>query len=66
MSVWSLDRINHWTNRALLLGNVPTGPVMVLSYFLGGWDTTNPPPPKKKKNLNNKKKSLLNLLGESL
>ena len=36
-------------------GNIPTGPVMVLSYFLGGWDTPNPPqkmkipPPKKKK-----------------
>ena len=25
------------------LGNVPTGPVAVLGYFLGGWDTPNPP-----------------------
>ena len=32
-------------------GNIPTGPVMVLSYFLRGWDTPNPPPPKKKKNM---------------
>ena len=22
-------------------GNIPNGPVMVLSYFLGGWDTPN-------------------------
>ena len=35
--------------------NISTGPVMVLGYFLGGWDTPNPlknykyPPPKKKK-----------------
>ena len=24
-------------------GIIPTGPVMVLSYFPGGWDTPNPP-----------------------
>ena len=34
-------------------GIIPTGPVMVLGYFLGGWDTPNPPkkwktPPQKK------------------
>ena len=35
------------------LGYIPIGPVVVLSYFLGGWDTPNPqrnvnsPPPKK-------------------
>ena len=29
--------------------NIPTSPVMVLSYFLVGWDTHNQPP--KKKNL---------------
>ena len=29
-------------------GNISTGPVMVLSYFLGGWDIPNPPPKKKK------------------
>ena len=23
-------------------GNVPTGPLMALSYFLGGWGTPNP------------------------
>ena len=23
--------------------NIPTGPVMVLSYFPWGWDTPNPP-----------------------
>ena len=23
-------------------GSIPTGPVMVLGYFLGGWDTPNP------------------------
>ena len=23
-------------------GNKPTGPVLVLSYFLGGWDNPNP------------------------
>ena len=23
-------------------GNIPTGPVVVLGYFLGGWDTPNP------------------------
>ncbi len=28
--------------------NIPTGPVVVLRYFLGGWDT--PKPPKKQKN----------------
>ena len=33
--------------------NIPTGPVVVLSYFLGGWDIPQPfqknrnPPPKK-------------------
>ena len=27
-------------------GVIPTGPVMVLSYFPGGWDTLNPPPKK--------------------
>ena len=27
-------------------GNIPSGAVMVLSYFLGKWD--NPNPPKKK------------------
>ena len=25
-------------------GNVPAGPVVVLGYFLGGWDTPIPPP----------------------
>ena len=29
-------------------GNIPTGPVVVLGYFLGGWDTPNPPKNKKK------------------
>ena len=29
-------------------GNIPNGPVMVLSYFLGRWDIHIPPPPKKK------------------
>ena len=24
-------------------GNIPTGPVVVLGYFLEGWDTPNPP-----------------------
>ena len=28
------------------LGNIPTGPVVVLGIFLGKWDT--PTPPKKK------------------
>ena len=28
-------------------GNIPTGPVVVLGYFLGGWDTPNPPKNKK-------------------
>ena len=28
-------------------GNMPTGPVVVLSYFLEGWDNS---PPQKKKN----------------
>ena len=23
-------------------GNIPTGPLVVLSYFLGGWNTTSP------------------------
>ena len=23
-------------------GNIPTGPVVFLGYFLGGWDTPNP------------------------
>ncbi len=23
--------------------NIPTSPVVVLGYFLGGWDTPNPP-----------------------
>ncbi len=37
-------------------GSIPTGPVVVLSYFLRGWDTPNPPkmkipPPKKKQKL---------------
>ena len=26
-------------------GYIHIGPVVVLSYFLGGWDTPNPPPP---------------------
>ena len=25
------------------LGNLPTGPVVDLGYFLRGWDTPNPP-----------------------
>ena len=29
-------------------GDIPTGPVVVLSYFIGGWD--NPNLPKKYKN----------------
>ena len=29
-------------------GYIPIDPVVVLSYFLGGWNTHNPPPPKKK------------------
>ena len=29
-------------------GNIPTGPVVVLGYFLGGWDTPNSPLNKKK------------------
>ena len=33
----------------LNLGNISTGSVVVLRYFLGGWDTLNPPPQKKKK-----------------
>ena len=24
-------------------GNIPTGPVVVLGYIFGGWDTYNPP-----------------------
>ncbi len=28
-------------------GNIPTDPVVVLSYFLGGWDNPPSPPPKK-------------------
>ena len=28
-------------------GNIPTGPVVVLGYFLGAWDTPNPPKNKK-------------------
>ena len=28
-------------------GNIPTGPVVVLGYFLGEWDTPNPPKNKK-------------------
>ena len=24
-------------------GYIPIGPVVVLSYFLGGWDTSDPP-----------------------
>ena len=32
-------------------GNIPTGPVEVLGYFLGGWNTPNPPK-KQKKSLN--------------
>ena len=28
-------------------GYIPIGPVVVLSYFLGGWDTPNPPKNKK-------------------
>ena len=36
-------------------GNIPTGLVVVLGYFLGWWDTPNPPkneipPPPEKKN----------------
>ena len=30
-------------------GNIPTGPGIVLSYFIGGWDTPNPTSPKKRK-----------------
>ena len=30
-------------------GNIPTGAVVVLGYFLGGWDTPNPSPQKQKK-----------------
>ena len=29
-------------------GYIPIGPVVVLSHFLGGWDTPTPPPKKKK------------------
>ena len=29
------------TNGLYSSGNIPNGPVMVLSYFLGGWDTPN-------------------------
>ena len=29
-------------------GIIPTGPVMVLSYFPGAWDTPNPPQKTKK------------------
>ncbi len=29
-------------------GNISTAPVVVLGYFLGGWDTPNPPKNKKK------------------
>ena len=36
-------------NRLYSSGNIPTGPVVVLSYFLWGWDIPLPPPPKKKK-----------------
>ncbi len=32
-------------------GNIPIGPVMVLSYFPGGWDTPNRPPKNKNKNV---------------
>ena len=28
-------------------GYIPIGPAVVLSYFLGGWDTPNPPKNKK-------------------
>ena len=28
-------------------GNIPTGPVVVLGYFLVGWNTPNPPKNKK-------------------
>ena len=57
-------------------GNIPTGPVVVLGYFLGGWDTPNPP--KKQKNpppffaedflgpiTNFAKKKFYHLLGQS-
>ena len=51
--VRSLRFGNHWTDRILLLGYIHIGPVMVLSYFLGGLDTPNPQkmkiPPSKKK-----------------
>ncbi len=30
-------------------GNVDTHPAVVLSYFIGGWDTLNPPKKKNKK-----------------
>ena len=28
-------------------GNIPAAPVVVIDYFLGGWDTPNPPKTKK-------------------
>ena len=31
-------------------GNIPAGPVVVLGFFFGGWDTLNPPKYKKKSN----------------
>ena len=34
-------------NELYFLGNIHTGPVVVLSYFLWRWDNPNPPPPKK-------------------
>ena len=43
--------------------NKPTGPVLVLRYFLGGWDTPNPPPKKKKIPLNFFKKTKHQLFG---
>ena len=40
-------------------GNIPTGPVVVLVYFIGGWDTPNPSKNQKKINL---KKNYLKLV----
>ena len=28
-------------------GNIPIGPVVVVGYYIGGWDTPNPPKNKK-------------------
>ena len=45
------------------LGNIPTGPLMVLSYFLGGMGHLDLPP--KKKNSPSKKKYFLLFLFKS-